>query len=89
MFLFCVLSFMKFEGQTSKNVHDVRKVCREMTLCVLVSFVKFYVFVFYEDDVGGTRLLYGQIKVRNVRENIPKDRLRVIDERSMLVAKTA
>ena len=35
---------MKFRGQTSKNVHDIRKVCLQTTLCVLACFVKFYMF---------------------------------------------
>ena len=29
-----VAIFVKFGGQISKNVHDVRKMCLEMTLCV-------------------------------------------------------
>lgn len=46
VFVRSVSCFMKFEGQTSKNVHDVRKVCLKTTLCFLARFVKFYGFVF-------------------------------------------
>ena len=45
------------------NVHDVRKVCLEMTLCVLACFVKFYVFVFDEIDIKGPKLVYNHIRV--------------------------
>ena len=43
-----VSSFVKFEGRTAKNVHDIRKVLHETTLCVFSSFVKFYVLILYE-----------------------------------------
>ena len=49
--------FMKFEGQTSKNVHDVRNVCLETTLCVLTCFVKFYMFVWDGNDMRGPKLV--------------------------------
>ena len=45
------LKFHDFGGQSSKNVHDVRKVCLYMCLSVLVYFVMFYVFVLDEIDV--------------------------------------
>ena len=54
-------NFMKFGGQTSKNVHDVRKVCLEMTLCVLACFIEFYVFFFDEIDVRGPKIIYKHI----------------------------
>ena len=57
-----VLSFVEFGGQTSKKV-----VCLETTLCVLACFVEFYVFVFDEIDMGGTKLLYNHIRVGNLR----------------------
>ena len=41
-----VSSFVKFGGQLLKNVHNVRNVFLEMTLCVYACFVYFYVFVF-------------------------------------------
>ena len=47
-----VSSFVKFGGQTSENVHDVRKVCHETTLRVYVCSLKFYVFVLDENVVG-------------------------------------
>ena len=36
-----VSRFMKFGGQTSNNVLDVKKVCLETILCVLTYFVDF------------------------------------------------
>ena len=51
-------SFVNFGGQTSKNVHDVLKVSLEITFCVYVCFVKFYVFVFYVTHVGGPKTVY-------------------------------
>ena len=57
MFLGSMFSFMKFGGQTSKNVHDIRKVYLEMTLCVLACFAKFYVFYLDEIDVGGPNIV--------------------------------
>ena len=43
---------MKFGGQSSENVHDVRKECLRKYLCVLISFIKFYMVVLIEIDVG-------------------------------------
>ena len=34
MYIGSVSGFVKFGGQISKNVHDVRKMFLEMTLCV-------------------------------------------------------
>ena len=48
---------MMFWGQTSKNVHDVWKVCLETTLCVLACVGEFYVFILDEIDIGGPKLL--------------------------------
>ena len=56
-----VSSYVKFGGQTSKNVHDVQKVCLEKTLCVYAFFVEFYVFVLEEIHVRGTKLLYEHV----------------------------
>ena len=39
------------------NVHDVRKVCLEMILCVYGCFVEFYVFVLNETHVVGSKLV--------------------------------
>ena len=80
---------MKFGGQTSKNVHDVRKVCLETTLCVLACFVEFYVFVLNEIPVRGHKIVYKHIQIVNIRENIPKDHPRVLEEGPKLVPKTA
>ena len=55
--------FQNFGGQRSNNVHDVRKVCLEMTLCVLACFMEFYMFVFDEINVTGPKLVYEHIWV--------------------------
>ena len=55
MYIGSVLCFVKFRGQTSNNVHDVRMVCFEMTLCVYVCFVEFYVFVLDKTHVVGPK----------------------------------
>ena len=60
-------SFVKFGGQTSKNVHDVQKVCLDMTLCVYTCFVEFYVFVMDKTHVVGPKLVYDHIWVVNVQ----------------------
>ena len=39
---------MKFLGQTFKNIHDVLSVLLEMTLCVFVCFIEFYMFLLDE-----------------------------------------
>ena len=70
---------MKFGGQTSKNVYDVRKNCLEMTLCVLVSFVEFYVFIFDEIDVRGPTNVFKHISVGKVWVKLLKDQLRVLE----------
>ena len=57
---------MKFGGQMSKNVHDVRKVCLQTTLCVWACFIEFYVFVLDEIHVRGPKLIYEHIWVGNV-----------------------
>ena len=51
--------------------------------------VKFHVFLLDEIYVGGPKLVYGHIMVGYVREKIPKDHPRVVQEGPMLVAKTA
>ena len=77
---------MNFSDKTSKNVHDFWKVCLETTLCVLVCLV--YMFILNEIDVWCPKLVYKHIQVGYVRENIPKDHPRVLEEGLMLVAKT-
>ena len=62
------------------NVHDVRKVCLETTLCVLACFVESYVFVFDDIDMRGTKLVYDHILVVNSRAILPKDQPRVLEE---------
>ena len=54
---------VKLRGQTSKNVHDIRKVCLETTLCVYACFIEFYVFVLDEIDMVGPKILYEHIWV--------------------------
>ena len=51
-----------------------------MTWCVWAYFLKFYMFVFDEIHVIGDKLIYGQFRVGNIWENIPKDQQRVLDE---------
>ena len=80
---------MMLVDQTSKNVHDVRKVCLETTLCVLACFVEFYVFILDEIYVGGPKIIYKHRLVGNLRENIPNDNPRVLEEGHMLVVKTS
>ena len=53
VFKVSVSSFVKFGGQTSKNVHDIRKVCLETTLCIYACFIEFYVFVLDKIHVRG------------------------------------
>ena len=67
VFIGSVSSLVKFGGQTPKNIHDVQKVSLEMTLCVLASFVKHYVFVLDEINMEGPKLVYKHIQVGNVR----------------------
>ena len=43
------------------NVHDVRKVCLDMTLGVYACFIKFYVFVLVEIDLVGPKIVYENI----------------------------
>ena len=57
VFIGSVSSFMKFGYQTSKYVHDVRKVCLETTLGFYACFVEFYVFVLDKIDVVGPKLV--------------------------------
>ena len=52
---------MRFGGQTSKHVHDVRKVCLEVTLCVIECFIECYLFVYDEIDVRGIKIVYTHI----------------------------
>ena len=73
VFIGSLSSFMKLRGQTSKNVHDVWKVCLKTTLCVLACIVEFYVFVFDEIDMRGTKLVQNHIRVGNAWEKVPKD----------------
>ena len=64
----------------SNNVHDVRKVCLETSLYVLVYFIEFYVFVLDEINVRGPKLVYKHIQVGNVQAKLPKDQPRVLEE---------
>ena len=78
---------MKFGGQTSKNVHDVWKVCLKMTLGLLACFVKFYIFILDDINVGGLKLVYEHIRVINIRASIPKDYPRVLEKGPFIWAK--
>ena len=64
----------------TKNVQGVRNICLEWTLYVQASFVEFYVFIFYEIHVRGSKNIYDRIFIGNVREIIPKDHLRAFEE---------
>ena len=57
---------MKFLSKTSKNVHAVQKVYLEMTLCVLVCFVEFYMLILDEIDVRCPKFVYEHIRVGNI-----------------------
>ena len=46
--------FLKFADVRRSNIHDVRKMCLGMCLCVLVCFGKFYAFIFVENNVIGS-----------------------------------
>lgn len=80
IFIVYVSCVMKFRGQTSKNVHDVRKVCRKMTLCVLTCFVDFYIFSFYEINARDSKLVQDHIWVGNFQSNITKGQPRVFEK---------
>ena len=80
VFIDSVSSFVKFGGQTSKNVHDVRKVCLKTTLSVYVCFLEFYVFVLGEIHVIWSKLIHDHFWVGNIQENFPKDHPRVLEE---------
>lgn len=67
---------MKFGGQTSKNIHDVRKVCLETSFCVLVCFIEFYEFIIDEIYVIGPKHVYEHIRVGSIQSKSPKDKLR-------------
>ena len=49
------------------NINDVRKVCLEVTLCILACFVEFYMFILDEINVRDTKLVYKHIQVREVQ----------------------
>ena len=87
MYMQC-LKFVKFGGQMSKNVRDVRMVCPETTLCVYVCFVNFFVLFLYEIHVRGVKLIENHNWVGKVRKIIPKDHLRVLEEGPKTIAKT-
>ena len=53
MFLGSVWSLVTVEGQTSKNIHDMRKVCLRKCLCVFMCFSEVYMFGLIEIDVEG------------------------------------
>ena len=80
---------MMFGGQTSKNVHNIRKVYLETTLCVLECFIDFYMCDLYKIDLGGHKLIYEHFCVGNIRANISNDHPWVLEEGPMSVAKTA
>ena len=63
-----------------KTVHDVRKICLEMTLCIYACFIEFYVLIFDVIYVRGPNLIYEHVQVLNVWGNIPMDNPRVIEE---------
>ena len=80
VFIVSLSSFMEFEGQTSKNVHNIRKDCLETTLCVLTCFVECYMFILDEIYVRGPKIVYKHIRVEKVGVKLPKDQRRVLEE---------
>lgn len=60
-----VASFIKFRGQISRNVYDVRKVFHEMTLCVSACFFEFYVLVLKEIVMRAPKLVYNHTRMVN------------------------
>ena len=72
--------FVEFGDQTSKNVHDIRKMCLETTLCVSTCFVEVYVLVLGKNHVIGAKIIYVHVWVGKVRAKIPKDHPRVLEE---------
>ena len=52
MFLGSVWNFVTFEGQTSRNIHDFKKVRLKKCYCIFMYVSEFYVFVLIEIDVG-------------------------------------
>ena len=87
MYIGSVLSFVKFGGQTSNNVHGVRKVCLETTMSVYACFVEFYVFVLDKINVRGPKVVYYDVWVGNVWENIAKNHPRVLEAGHFMSAK--
>ena len=77
VFIGSVSSFVKFGGQTSKNI---RNVCLEMTFCVLTCFTEFYLFFMDKVNVGGPKIVYKYILLGKILENILKDHLRVLEK---------
>ena len=73
----------------TKNVQRISKICLWLTLYIEAYFVEFYVFVLDKIHVRGSKLIEGYVWVVNIRENIPKDHPRVLEEGPMLVAKIA
>ena len=67
----------------SNNVHNIRKVCLETTLCVLACFVEFYLFVLNEIVLRYPKIVYKYIRVGNIRHKIPKEQPGVLEERPM------
>ena len=72
--------FFKFHEVWRANVHDIRKNCLEITLCVLVCFVEFYVFVMDELGVGVLNLYMNIFKFKNSGKKVPKDQPRFLQE---------
>lgn len=62
--------FIIYAGQRSKNVHNVRKVCLETTLCVLGCFVEFYVFIFYTIDVEVFEHIWTYSSLKNLVKHL-------------------
>ena len=48
---------IKFREVWRSNVHDVRKMCLEMTLCVKACFVEFYMFVLEKIHMRGDKFV--------------------------------
>ena len=71
------------------NVHDVRKMCLHMTLCVQAcSFIEFYVLILDEIYLTDYKLIEDRIWVGKVQEIIPKDHPSVLEEGPKMMQKT-
>ena len=67
-------NLIKIVDQTSKNIHDIRKICLETTLCILACFIQCYLLVLDEIDVRGRKLRYEYISIINVKVQVSTEK---------------